>query len=84
MTSIIITIIVCITLIALAIIPAILYYLKDKSDKEYNEYYNCLSDIIDDISYHVSLIEDSNVFGDAKIHFKNIKRLCNKFQDGIK
>ena len=79
----IITIIVCITLVALAVIFAILYYLKDKSDKEHNEYYNCLSDILDDISYHVSLIEDDDVFGDAKIHFKNIKRLCNKVQDEI-
>lgn len=79
----IITIIVCITLVALAIILAILYYLTDKSDKEYNEYCNCLSDILDDISYHISLIEDDDVFGDAKIHVKNIKRLCNKVQDGI-
>ena len=79
----IITIIVCITLVALAVISTILYYLKDKSDKEHNEYYNCLSDILDDISYHVSLIEDCDVFGDAKIHFKNIKRLCNKVQDEI-
>lgn len=76
-------IIICITLVALAIISAILYYLKDKSDKEYNEYYNCLSDILDDISYYASLIDDAYVFGDAKIHFKNIKRLCNKVQDGI-
>lgn len=79
----IITIIVCITLIALAFISAILYYLTYKSDKEYNEYYNCLSDILDDISYHASLIEDDNLFGDVKIHVKNIKRLCNKIQDGI-
>lgn len=76
-------IIVCITLIALAVISAICYYLTDKSDKEYNEYCNCLSDILDDISYHVSLIEDDDVFGDAKLHVKNIKRLCNKVQDGI-
>nr|DAJ44465.1 MAG TPA: hypothetical protein [Crassvirales sp.] len=79
----IITIIVCITLVALAVISAILYYLTDKSDKEYNEYCNCLSDILDDISYHISLIEDDDVFGDAKLHVKNIKRLCNKVQDGI-
>lgn len=79
----IITIIVCITLVALAVISAILYYLTDKSDKEYNEYCNCLSDILDDISYHISLIEDDDVFGDVKLHVKNIKRLCNKVQDGI-
>ena len=79
----IITIIVCITLVALAVISAILYYFTDKSDKEYNEYCNCLSDILDDISYHISLIEDDDVFGDAKLHVKNIKRLCNKVQDGI-
>lgn len=83
MTTIIITIIVCITLVALAIISAIRYYLKDKSDQEYNEYYNCLSDILDDISYHTSLIKDDELFGDAKIHINNIKRLCNKVQDGI-
>lgn len=83
MTSIIITIIVCITFVVLAVILAILYYLKDKSDREHNEYYNCLSDILDDISYHTSLIEDDDVFGDAKLHVKNIKRLCNKVQDGI-
>lgn len=83
MTIMIITIIVCITLVALAIISAILYYLKDKSDKEYNEYCNCLSDILDDISYHTSLIKDGDVFGDAKFHVNNIKRLCNKIQDGI-
>ena len=79
----IITIIVCITLVALAVISAILYYFTDKNDKEYNEYCNCLSDILDDISYHISLIEDDDVFGDAKLHVKNIKRLCNKVQDGI-
>ena len=79
----IITIIVSITLVALAVISAILYYFTDKSDKEYNEYCNCLSDILDDISYHISLIEDDDVFGDAKLHVKNIKRLCNKVQDGI-
>ena len=76
-------IIVCITLVALAFISAILYYLTDKSNKEHNEYYNCLSDILDDISYHVSLIEDDDLFGDAKLHVKNIKRLCNKVQDEI-
>ena len=76
-------IIVCITLVALAVISAICYYLTDKSDKEHNEYYNCLSDILDDISYHASLIEDDDLFGDAKLHVKNIKRLCNKVQDGI-
>lgn len=79
----IITIIVCITLVVLAAISATLYYLTDKSDKEYDEYCNCLSDILDDISYHASLIEDDDVFGDAKLHVKNIKRLCNKVQDGI-
>lgn len=78
MTIMIITIIVCITLVTLAIISAILYYLKDKSDKEYNEYCNCLSDILYDISYHVNLIKDDNTYGDAKVHIENIKRLCNK------
>ena len=76
-------IIVCITLVALAVISAICYYLTYKSDKEHNEYYNCLSYILDDISYHISLIEDDDLFGDAKLHVKNIKRLCNKVQDGI-
>ena len=79
----IITIIVCITLVALAVISAILYYLTNKNDKEYNEYCNCLADILDDISYHVNLIEDDYLFGDTKLHVKNIKRLCNKVQDGI-
>lgn len=79
----IITIIVCITLVALAVISAILYYLTDKNDKEYDEYCSCLSDILDDISYHASLIKDDEVYGDIKIHIGNIKRLCNKVQDGI-
>lgn len=79
----IITIIICITVVTLTVILAICYYLKDKSDKEYNEYCSCLSDILDDISYHISLIKDDDVFGDTKLHVNNIKRLCNKVQDGI-
>ena len=78
-----ITVLICITLIVLAVILAVFYYLKDKIDREYNEYYSCLSDIIEDISYHTSLIKDDEIFGDVKIHIKNIKRLCDKIQDEI-
>lgn len=78
-----IALLICITIVALAIIAAAFYYLKDKKDKEYDEYYNSLSDIIEDISYHVSLIKDDEVFGDIKVHIKNIKRLCNKIQNEI-
>lgn len=78
-----ITVLICITLIVLAVILAVFYYLKDKIDREYNEYYSCLSDIIEDISYHASLIKDDEIFGDVKIHIKNIKRLCDKIQDEI-
>lgn len=78
-----IILLICITLIILAVISTVFYYLKDKNDKEYDEYCNSLSDIIEDISYHASLIEDNEVFGDTKIHIKNIKRLCNKVQDEV-
>lgn len=74
---------ICVTLIVLAAILAVFYYLKDKNDKEYNEYCNCLSDIIEDISYHTSLIKDDEVYGDTKTHIKSIERLCNKVQDEI-
>lgn len=79
-----IALLICVTFIVLAVISAVLRYLKDKNDKEYDEYYNSLSDIIDDISYHVSLIKEDEIFGDVKIHIKNIKRLCNKVQNEIK
>ena len=74
---------ICVTLVVLAVIVAVFFYLTDKNDKEYNEFCNSLSDVIDDISYHVNLIKDDEVFGDIKIHIKNIKRLCNKVQDEI-
>ncbi len=78
-----IALLICITLVVLALILAVFYYLKDKMDKEYDGYYDNLSDIIEDISYHASLIKDDEVFGDIKIHIKNIKRLCNKVQNEI-
>lgn len=78
-----IVLLICVTLVILEVIFAIFYYLKDKNDKEYNEYYNCLSYIIEDISYHTSLIKDYEVYGDTKIHIKNIERLCNKVQNEI-
>lgn len=78
-----IALLICITLVALAVILAVFRYLKDTRDKEYDSYYNSLSDIIDDISYHAGLIKDDEVFGDIKIHIKNIKRLCNKVQNEI-
>lgn len=78
-----IALLICITLVVLAVISAVFRYLKDTRDKEYDAYYNSLSDIIDDISYHAGLIKDDEVFGDIKIHIKNIKRLCNKVQNEI-
>lgn len=78
-----IVLLICITVIILAAILAAFYYLKDKNDKEYNEYCNSLSDIIDDISYHTSLIEDDDIFGPNKQHIESIKRLCNKVQNEI-
>lgn len=78
-----ITLLICITIIVLVVVSAVLRYLKDKNDRKYDEYYNSLSDIIDDISYHVSLIKEDDIFGDVKIHIKNIKRLCNKVQNEI-
>ena len=78
-----IVLLICVTLVILAVILVVFYYLKDKNDKEYNEYCNCLSDIIEDISYNVSLIKDDEVYGDSKHYIKNIERLCNKVQNGI-
>ena len=78
-----IVLLICVTLVILAVILAVFYYLKDKNNKEYNEYCNCLADIIEDISYHISLIKDDEVYGDTKIHIKNIERLCNKVQNEI-
>ena len=78
-----IVLLICVTLVILAVILAVFYYLKDKNDKEYNEYCNCLADIIEDISYNVSLIKDDEVYGDSKIYIKNIERLCNKVQNEI-
>lgn len=75
-----ITLTICITIVILAVIFAVFYYLKDKNDKEYNEYYNCMSDTIDEISYRINLIKEEDVYGDIRIHINNIKRLCNKFQ----
>lgn len=78
-----ITLLICVTLIILTVILSVFYYLKNKMDKEYDGYYDNLSDIIEDISYHAGLIKDDEVFGDIKIHIKNIKRLCNKIQNEI-
>lgn len=78
-----IVLLICITFIILVVVSAVLRYLKDKNDREYDKYYNSLSDIIDDISYHVNLIKEDDIFGDVKIHIKNIKRLCNKVQNKI-
>lgn len=79
-----ITLLICVTLIVLEVVLAVFWYFKDKNNKEYDEYCNCLSDIIEDISYHTNLIKDNEVYGDAKVHIKNIKRLCNKVQNEIK
>ena len=78
-----ITLLICVTLIILAAILAVFCYFKDKNDKIYNEYCNSLSDIIEDISYHISFIRDDEMHGDTKVHVKNIERLCNKVQNGI-
>lgn len=78
-----IVLLICVTVIVLVAISAVFCYFKDKNDKEYDEYYNSLSDIIEDISYHVSLIKEDDIFGDVKLHIKNIKRLCNKVQNEI-
>lgn len=78
-----IALLICVTLIILTVILSVFHYLKNKMDKEWDEYCNSLSDIIEDISYHASLIKDDEVFGDIKIHIKNIKRLCNKVQNEI-
>ena len=78
-----ITLLICVTLVVLEVVFVVFYYLKDKNDKEYNEYCNSLSDIIDDISYNVSLIKEDDVYGNVKIYIKNIERLCNKVQNEI-
>lgn len=78
-----ITLLICVTLIILAAISAVFRYFKDKNDKIYNEYCNSLSDIIEDISYHISFIRDDEMHGDTKGHVKSIERLCNKVQNGI-
>lgn len=78
-----ITLLICVTLIILAAISAVFRYFKDKNDKIYNEYCNSLSDIIEDISYHISFIRDDEIHGDTNVHVKSIKRLCNKVQNGI-
>ena len=78
-----ITLLICVTLIILAAISAVFCYFKDKNDKIYNEYCNSLSDIIEDISYHISFIRDDEMHGDIKVHVKSIERLCNKVQNGI-
>ena len=78
-----ITLLICVTLIILAAISAVFSYFKDKNDKIYNEYCNSLSDIIEDISYHISFIRDNEMHGDTKVHVENIERLCNKVQNGI-
>lgn len=76
-----ITLLICVTLIVLEVVLAVFWYFKDKNNKEYDEYCNCLSDIIEDISYHTNLIKDNEVYGDAKVHIKNIKRLCDKIKN---
>ena len=76
-----ITLLICVTLIVLEVVLAVFWYFKDKNNKEYDEYCNYLSDIIEDISYHTNLIKDNEVYGDAKVHIKNIKRLCNKIKN---
>ena len=76
-----IALLICVTLIILEVVLAIFWYFKDKNNKEYDEYCNCLSDIIEDISYHTNLIKDNEVYGDAKVHIKNIKRLCDKIKN---
>lgn len=76
-----IALLICVTLIVLEVVLAVFWYFKDKNNKEYDEYCNCLSDIIEDISYHTNLIKDNEVYGDAKVHIKNIKRLCDKIKN---
>lgn len=78
-----ITLLICVTLVVLEVVFFVFYYLKDKNDKEYKEYHYGLFDIIDEISYHVSLIKEDNIFGDTKVHIKNIERLCNNVKDEI-
>ena len=75
-----ITLTICITIIVLVITVSIFGYLRDKNDKKYDTYMNCMSDTIDEISYRINLIKEEDVYGDIRIHINNIKRLCNKFQ----
>ena len=78
-----ITLTICITIIVLIIIVSIFGYLRDKNDKKYDAYRNYMSDTIDEISYHINLIKEEDVYGEIKIHINNAKRLCNKFQDEL-
>ncbi len=77
----VITLIICITIIILAAIAAVFHYLNTKIIKETEEFQSDIVDALIHISFYSDKIKLDDVFGDAKLYLSAIKDICKEFND---
>ena len=77
----VITLIICITIIILAAIADVFRYLNTKIIKETEEFQSDIVDSLIHISFYADKIKLDDVFGDAKLYLSAIKDICKEFND---
>lgn len=77
----VITLIICITIIILAVIAAVFHYLNTKIIKETEEFQSDTVDALIHISFYADKIKLDDLFGDTKLYITAIKDICKDFDD---
>lgn len=77
----IITLIICITIIILAVIAAVFHYLNTKIIKETEEFQSDMVDALIHISFYADKIKLDDLFGEAKLYLSAIKDICKDWDD---
>nr|DAH00201.1 MAG TPA: hypothetical protein [Crassvirales sp.] len=75
----IITLIICITIIIIVATLAVLYYLNTKTTKEIEEFNNDIFNALNHISFYSDNIKSEDIFGENKIYVDAIKDICNMY-----
>ena len=75
----IITLIICITIIIIVATLAVLYYLNTKTTKEIEEFNNDIFNALNHISFYSDNIKSEDIFGENKIYVDAIKDICNTY-----
>lgn len=75
----VITLIICITIIIIVATLAVFYYLNTKTTKEIEKYNNDLFNALNHITFYSDNIKLEDIFGENKIYVEAIIDICNMY-----